>query len=98
MSVLPLNIRKKISGQIKHWLQDQKIDAEAVLNTRDPNHVQQSILQDAVSYVNYLENSPDETNLLPAMVQYLKKLDQSRGKCVLDYLPEYEELFRSAGY
>jgi sulfatase maturation enzyme AslB (radical SAM superfamily) len=98
MSVLPLNIRKKISDQIKHWLQDQKIDAEAVLNTRDPNHVQQSILQDAVSYVNYLENSPDETNLLPAMVQYLKKLDQSRGKCVLDYLPEYEELFRSAGY
>jgi len=98
MSVLPLNIRKKISDQIKHWLQDQKIDAKAVINIRDPNHVQQSILQDAVSYVNYLENSPDETHLLPAMVQYLKKLDQSRGNCVLNYLPEYEEIFRSAGY
>ena len=98
MSVLPLNIRKKISDQIKHWLQDQKIDAKAVINIRDPNQVTQSVLQDAVSYINYLENSPDETHLLPAMVQYLKKLDQSRGNCVLDYLPEYEEIFRSAGY
>ena len=98
MSVLPLTIRKKISDQIKHWLQDQKIDAKAVINIRDPNQVTQSVLQDAVSYINYLENSPDETHLLPAMVQYLKKLDQSRGNCVLDYLPEYEEIFRSAGY
>jgi hypothetical protein len=56
------------------------------------------VLQDAVSYVNYLERCPDETHQLPAMTQYLKKLDQSRGNCVLDYLPEYEELFRSAGY
>jgi len=98
MSVLPLNIRKQISDQIKHWLQGQKLDITTVINTRDPNQVTQSILQDAVSYINYLENSPDETHQLPAMTQYLKKLDQSRGKCVLDYLPEYEEIFRSAGY
>jgi hypothetical protein len=98
MSVLPLNIRKQISDQIKHWLQGQELDITTVINTRDPNQVIQSILQDAVSYINYLENSPDETHLLPAMIQYLKKLDQSRGNCVLDYLPEYEEIFRSAGY
>ena len=98
MSVLPLNIRKQISDQIKHWIQQQELDTATVINTRDPTQVAQSILQDAVSYVNYLENSPDDTHLLPAMIQYLKKLDQSRGNCVLDYLPEYEELFRSAGY
>ena len=98
MSVLPPSIREPISDEITHWLQDQKINTETVINNRDPNHVQQSILQDAVSYVNYLDQCPDETHLLPAMTQYLKKLDQSRGNCVLDYLPEYEELFRSAGY
>ena len=98
MSVLPLNIRKQISTQIKNWLQHQELDTATVINTRDPNQVIPSILQDAAGYVNYLENSPDETHLLPAMMQYLKKLDQSRGNCVLDYLPEYEELFRSAGY
>lgn len=98
MSVLPLDVRKQISGEITHWLKDQELTRSTVLNTRDPNQLQQSILQDAVSYINYLENSPDETHLLPAMIQYLKKLDQSRGNCVLDYLPKYEELFRSAGY
>lgn len=98
MSVLPSNIRKHISAQIKHWLQDKEFELAALINTRDPNQVTQCILQDAVSRMNYLENSPDETHLLPAMAQYLKKLDQSRGNCVLDYLPEYEQLFRSAGY
>jgi sulfatase maturation enzyme AslB (radical SAM superfamily) len=98
MSVLPLMIRQHISDQIRNWLQHQEIDTATVINTRDPNQVTQSILQDAASYVNYLENSPDDTHRLPDMIQYLKKLDQSRGNCVLDYLPEYEELFRSAGY
>jgi sulfatase maturation enzyme AslB (radical SAM superfamily) len=98
MSVLPLPIRQQISDQLRYWLQDQKIDTETVINNRDPNHVQQSILQDAMSYVNYLDQCPDETHMLPDMIRYLKKLDQSRGNCVLDYLPAYEELFRSAGY
>ena len=98
MSVLPIEIRRHISDQLKQWIQQQDVDPTQVVNHRDPNQVQQTILQDLTSYVNYLNDSPDETHLLPAMVRYLKKLDQSRGKCVLDYLPEYEELFRSAGY
>jgi sulfatase maturation enzyme AslB (radical SAM superfamily) len=98
MSVLPLDTRKQISDQIKHWIQQQGLDTETVINIRDPNQAQQNVLQDLTSYVNYLNESPDETHLLPIMVRYLKKLDQSRGNCVLDYLPEYEELFRSAGY
>lgn len=98
MSVLPSTIQEHISNQLKHWIQQQELNEVMVINTRDPGHIQQSILQDAMSYVNYLDQCLDETHQLPAMIQYLKKLDQSRGNCVLDYLPEYEELFRSAGY
>ena len=98
MSVLPLDIRKGISEQLKNWMKNLKLEEVAIINTRDPNQVTQTILQDALSYIRYLENSSDETHLLPDLIRYLKKLDQSRGNCVLDYLPEYEELFRSAGY
>jgi hypothetical protein len=98
MSVLPLDMRKRISEQLKNWIENQTLNKVMVINTRDPNQTQQSILQDILSYINYLEQSPDETHLLPDTIRYLKKLDQSRGNCVLDYLPEYEELFRSAGY
>jgi sulfatase maturation enzyme AslB (radical SAM superfamily) len=98
MSVLPIEIRHGISDQLKQWLHQQEITQAQVINHRDPNQVEQVILQDLTSYVNYLDESPDETELLPAMVGYLKKLDQSRKNSVLDYLPEYEELFRSAGY
>lgn len=98
MSVLPVHIRKQISGELKQWIQKHLLDQSQIINHRDPSHVQQSVLQDAVSYVNYLDQCPDEAHLLPGTVQYLKKLDQSRGNCVLEYLPEYEELFRSAGY
>jgi sulfatase maturation enzyme AslB (radical SAM superfamily) len=98
MSVLPINIRQQISAQLRYWMQHQHIDQTQVINQRAPDQVEQVILQDLTSYVNYLEQSPDETELLPAMVGYLKKLDQSRKNSVLDYLPEYEEFFRSAGY
>ena len=98
MSVLPIQVRQRISDQLKQWIQQQDIDRIQVINHRDPNQVHQSILQDLTSYINYLDESPDETHFLPAMVSYLKKLDQSRKNSVLDYLPEYEELFRSAGY
>lgn len=98
MSVLPVEIRQQISDQLKQWIQHQDVNPSQVINHRSPDQVPQSVLQDLTSYVNYLNDSPSEAHLLPAMVEYLKKLDQSRGNCVLDYLPEYEELFRSAGY
>ena len=68
------------------------------MNIRDPNVAQQQIVQDLQSYVNYLKNEPDESHRLPDLVQYLKKLESNRGNSVLTYLPEYEELFRTAGY
>jgi hypothetical protein len=69
-----------------------------VINIRDPNHAQQQILQDLQSYANYLVHEPDESAKLPDTVAFLKKLESSRNNSVLDYLPEYEQLFRSAGY
>jgi hypothetical protein len=56
------------------------------------------VVQDAESWVSYLENQPDESHLLPKLAQYLQQVEQHRGNRVLDYLPEYEQLFRSAGY
>ena len=54
--------------------------------------------QDLTSYINYLEKEPDESHQIPALVDYLKLLESGRGNSILDYLPEYEELFRTAGY
>jgi len=48
--------------------------------------------------VEYMRNEPDESHRLPDLISYLKTMEQSRKNSVLDYLPEYEELFRSAGY
>ncbi len=58
----------------------------------------QAKITKAADYINYLETAPDESNQLPALVQYLKLLEGSRGNSILSYLPEYEELFRTAGY
>jgi hypothetical protein len=71
---------------------------DQIINTRDPNLAQQQIVQDAQSYLNYLESAEDESSRLPDLVAYLKRLEASRGNSVLTYLPQYENLFRSAGY
>jgi hypothetical protein len=54
--------------------------------------------QDLQSYVNYLRDMPDESNRLPELIAFLKRIEAVRGNSILTYLPEYEELFRSAGY
>jgi hypothetical protein len=77
---------------------DRKNSCEQIVNIRDPNQAQQQIVQDLESYVNYLDNEPDESYRLTDLVQYLKKLESNRHNSVLDYLPQYEDLFRSAGY
>ena len=55
-------------------------------------------MQDARSYLNYLESAEDESSRLPDLVVYLKRLEASRGNSILTYLPQYEDIFRSAGY
>ena len=97
-SVLPLKYRSAVIDGMRTWLDQHPVSGNIVLNVRDPNVSQLQNHQDLQSYVNYLENMPDESNQLPDLMVFLKRLEASRGNNILDYLPEYEELFRSAGY
>ena len=97
-SVLPLEYRAQVIAQFEKWIADRDAGGSVVLNIRDPNQAQTQVVQDLQSYVNYLKNAPDESSRLPKLVEFLKKLESGRGNSIVTYLPEYEELFRSAGY
>ena len=98
-SVLPRDLRDIVIEKLKIVVSGWKNNLDTkIINTRDPHHTQSQIREDAMSYINYLENQPDESYRLPDLVKYLKSLEQSRGNNVLDYLPEYENILRSAGY
>jgi hypothetical protein len=97
-SVLPAAYRERIITELQTWIDRQQVRNEVIVNIRDPNVAQQQIIQDLQSYVNYLKAEQDESWRLPALVEYLKRLESNRGNSVITYLPEYEELFRTAGY
>jgi len=97
-SVLPLSYRSAIISRMRTWLDQHPVSGDTVINIRDPNVLQLQNHQDLQSYVNYLENMPDESDRLPELMVFLKQLETSRGNSILTHLPEYEELFRSAGY
>lgn len=100
MSVLPMDLRQVFAGKIANWMSDRSVATSnhSIVNTRDPNLARQSMLQDAASYVHYLNNAPDESDRVPELVSFLKLRESSRGNSVLDYLPEYEQFLRAAGY
>jgi sulfatase maturation enzyme AslB (radical SAM superfamily) len=97
-SVLPIHIREGIIDSMQSWIDKHYTDSQTILNIRNPNTVQAQLVQDLSSYVNYLKNEPDESYQLPELISWMKKIEANRGNSVLTYLPEYEELFRSAGY
>ena len=88
-SVLPMSYRRSAAEQLQNWIDTQAISTTKIVNTRVLNHATAAAVQDAMSYLEYLKNAPDESDRLPALVQYLKKLEQSRSNSVLNYLPEY---------
>lgn len=99
MSVLPKHFRQPIVDQMKQWLSNHRAPPGPIIyNIRNPNTLTAQLTQDLSSYVDYLENSEYQTELLPDAVKYLKLLESNRKNSVLDYLPEYEKLLRSAGY
>jgi sulfatase maturation enzyme AslB (radical SAM superfamily) len=100
MTILPIDIRQNIAKELQQWINSKKLlfVEERIINTRDPNKVKDYILQDAMSYVDYLQNGPNESSSWTALVSYLKKLESSRKNSILDYAPEYEKFLRSAGY
>lgn len=97
-TVLPLDIRLQIANHIQSWCDQRGSTGHAVINTRDPEQVNQQLVQDLASYCDYLVSAPDESHRLPALTQYLKSMDQLRQNSVFDYLPQYHDLFRSSGY
>jgi len=97
-SVLPIKYRQEIIDKMQAWVDAHQTNADTVVNIRNPDSVQSQLVQDLSSYVAYLTNEPDESNRLPELVTWLKRIESSRGNSVLTYLPEYEELFRAAGY
>jgi sulfatase maturation enzyme AslB (radical SAM superfamily) len=98
-SVLPKSYRLEAAQKLQKWINKHNDNAkDDVLNVRDPNQVRSYLLQDAQSYVHYLKNETDETHRLPDLINYIKGLESVRNNCILDYLPEYENFLRSAGY
>ena len=97
-SVLPMQYRQPIIDRMQSWIDEHGKNSHTVINTRNPDFAQDQIVQDLESYVNYLCNAPDESHRLPELVDYLKRLENNRGNSILTYLPEYEKLFRTAGY
>lgn len=98
-SVLPQDWRNRVIQKLQSWIDTQDHQTGSpVINTRNPDFATQQIVEDAKSYVAYLKDQPDESERLPALVSYLKVMELSRKNRVLDYIPEYEELLRSAGY
>lgn len=98
IDVLPAEYKKQARDRLQQWVNQHPVTNATVINTRDPNLSREQIVQDAQSYINYLDRSQDESYRLPELVKYLKLLESNRKNSILDYIPEYEELFRSAGY
>jgi len=99
IGVLPAEYRTQARNNLIQWTADHQIQIdEQVVNTRDPNLAQAQIYQDALSYIDFLETAKDESNRLPDLVDYLKRLESNRKNSILDYLPQYESLFRHHGY
>jgi hypothetical protein len=98
-SVLPPEHRKPIIENFKQWIASHKpVQQTTIINGRDPEQAKNFVVQELQSYVNYLESDTDQSWRLPDLVEFLKTLESNRKNCVLDYLPEYEQIFRSAGY
>jgi sulfatase maturation enzyme AslB (radical SAM superfamily) len=98
ISVLPMSYRKAIANKLLSWASDKGSTTDQIINTRAPQHWRTQIVQDTYSYVDYLLSAEDESHRLPDLVEYLKKLEANRKNSILTYLPNYEELLRSAGY
>lgn len=99
ISVLPQSVRAEISNKFKEWLMNHSIEkSEVNFNIRDKNQYQNSLIYDLQSYVHYLDTAQDESFRLPELVKFLKTLETNRHNSILNYLPQYENLFRSAGY
>ena len=97
-AVLPQQYRESIIDQMQIWIDQRPSSKEVIVNSRNFSMVYNYLIQDLQSYVNYLRNEQDQSDRLPALIKFLKSLEAGRGNSILNHIPEYEDLFRSAGY
>ena len=99
VSVLPHEYRLQIISRLQNVLNSMTIqEHDLIINGRDRSKVNTYLQQDISSYIKYLNQADDESFRLVDLVRYLKTMETSRKNCILDYIPEYEELLRTAGY
>jgi hypothetical protein len=99
IGVLPREQREWARERLARWVDSHQTAVdETVINTRDPNRAHDQIYQDALSYIDHLETAEDESFRLPELATYLKKLESRRGNSIINTIPEYEQILRSAGY
>ena len=99
ISTLPTHFREKITTKLEAFLDKCPKDEQTVINIRNPDTVEHQIVNDCKSYLAYLKNEPDRSELLPKLTEYLMTLEKNSDRgSVLTYLPDYEELLRTNGY
>jgi len=96
--VLPKEHINRAVAKLKDWVNGKDNDVSSVVNTRNPTYAKDQVVQDAKSYIKWLEEAPDETDMQTNLVTFLKKIESNRKNSILEYLPEYEEFLRTAGY
>jgi hypothetical protein len=97
-TVLSQPVRQSIADAMQAWYQQRPKTQSQIINTRDPSQTRAQLTQDLASYCDYLRTAPDESHRLPDLARHLARLDRNRGNSVLEYLPQYADLLRTAGY
>jgi len=98
LNVLPPDMRRPIIDSFQAWLLDTSVETGTIINTRNPHTTQAQNAQDLQSYVRYLEQEPHDADGARQLAQHLRTLESVRHNRILDYLPEYEQFLRTAGY
>lgn len=99
INVLPVASREPIIKSLLAWVDKHNIQLSSrIVNSRNTETLYQFLLQEANGYIRYLKESMDNSSELPNLVEFLKLLEKSRNNSVLDYIPQYEKLFRDSGY
>lgn len=97
MNTLPIDLRQPIIEKLKKFVGEYN-NSNPIINTRRSATIQQSVKQDAISMINYLQNEPYDDKQSISLINFLKVLEGKRKNKIIDYLPEYEEFLRSIGY
>lgn len=99
INVLPAAYREPIIKNLQAWVDEHNVQSSSrVVNSRHTDTLHEFLLQEANGYIRYLKESTDNSSELPNLVEFLKLLEQSRNNSIINYIPQYEKLFRDSGY